>query len=222
MSVLTDLTTTQIDDAANEITGKTLSRPALLATDGSSLIYVVDVDIGSQAVDMTPSTIKTSTTDPSTGDVTTITTTTQVVNGQTVTTVTTLVHHPGGSPPDSTNTVVTKDATTSGQSGSVILRDVPIARNNRDLVFADAGAAVTLRRSSNGRYEIIGLSNELPGTYTVFTVDLGTFAFGPTVDLTLTARALTFGELGSLGTFGVIPFGATGLFKGGVLQEIKS
>lgn len=220
MGVLTYLTETQIQDAGTEITGKTLTRPQLLATDGSVLAYVVDVDIGAQDVNMKSSTVVTATTDPVTGAVTTITTVTQVINGTTVTTVTTVVTNPPAAP--ITNTVVTKDATTSGQSGSVILRDVPIARNNRELVFADAGAAVTLRRSANGRYEVIGLSNELPGTYTVFTVDLGTFSFGPVIDVTLAARALTLGEIGTLGSFGVTPLGVTGLFKGGVLVEINT
>lgn len=218
--VLTYLTETQIEDAAAEIQGKTLSRPALLATDGNVLIYVVDVDIGAQPIGLAPSTLKTVTTDPVTGAVTTTTIVTVVVNGTTVTTTTTVITNPPAAP--ITNVIVTKDSATSGQTGSLILRDVPIARNNRELVFADAGAAVTLRRSANGRYEIIGLSNELPGTYTSFTVDLGTFAFGPVIDLSLVARPLTFGELGSLGSFGVTPLGATGLFRGGVLQEIKT
>ncbi len=218
--VLTYLTETQINDAGTTLQGKTLTRPALLATDGSVLAYVVDVDIGAQAVDLTPSYTKTTTTDPITGAVTTIETTTQVVNGTTITTTTTTVTNPPAAP--IVNTVVTKDATTSGGTGSVILRDVPIARNNRELVFADAGAAVTLTRTANGRYMVTGLSNELPGTYTVFTVDLGTFAFGPVVDLSLSARPLTLGELSTFGTFGVIPLGVTGLFKGGVLQEINT
>jgi hypothetical protein len=221
MSVLTYLTETQITDAAAEIQGKTLTRPALLATDGNVLIYVVDVDIGAQPIGMTSSTFKTVTTDdPVVGATTTVTTVTQVINGTTVTTVTSVITDPPAAP--ITNVTVTKNAATSSQNTPTILRDVPIARNNRELVFADAGAAVTLRRSANGRYEIVGLSNELPGTYTVFTLDLGTFAFGPVIDLTLAARPLTLGELSSLGSFGVTPLGAVGLFRGGVLQEITS
>jgi hypothetical protein len=220
MSVLTYLTETQITDAAAEITGKTLTRPDLLATDGSVLQYVVDVDIGAQPVNATPSTVKTVTTDPVTGNVTTTLTTTQVISGTTVTTVTTTITNPPAAP--IVNTTVTKDATTSGGQGSTILRNVPIARNNRDLVFSDAGSAVTLRRSQNGRYEVIGLSNELPGTYTQFTVDLTDFTFGPVKDLTVVSRALTFGELATFGSFGSIPLGAIGIFTGGVLQEIRS
>lgn len=148
--VLTYLTQTQITSSDPQITGKVLSRPALLATDGSALIYVVDVDIG---------------------------------NGQ-------------------------------------ILRNVPIPRNNRDLVFADAGNAVTLQRTANGFYQIIGLSPEMPGTYTVFEVDLEEYSFGEATDLTLKSRVLTLGELSVYGTFGQIPFGAIGIFQGGTLLEI--
>src|SRR5215467_14356834 len=112
MSVLTYLTETQISDAAAEITGKTLTKPALLATDGNVLTYVVDVDIGAQPVGQAPSTFKTTTTDPVTGAVTTTTTVTQVVNGTTVTTVTTVVTNPPAQP--ITTVTTTKDATTSG------------------------------------------------------------------------------------------------------------
>jgi hypothetical protein len=220
MSVLTYLTETQIQDAAAEIQGKTLTRPQLLVTDGAALIYCVDVDIGAQPVNATPATFKTVTTDPGTGTVTTVTTTTQVVSGTTITTVTTITAVPGS--PPTTNTVVTKDATSTGGQGTTILRNVPIARNNRDLIFSDAGSAVTLRRTNNGQYQVVGLSNELPGTYTVFSVDLGTFAFGPVRDLTTSARALTLGELATFGSFGTIPLGATGIFVGGVLQEIRT
>lgn len=218
MSVLTYLTDSQITDSAAEITGKTLTPPALLATDGSVLVYVVDVDIGAQPNNRANSRLVTSTTDPGTGAVTTITTVTTVSGGNTVTTVTTVVSNPPAAPV--TTVVVTKDAAPT-ESQSVILRNVPIARNNRELVFADAGAAVTLRRSQNGRYEIIGLSNELPGTYTTFEIDLGSFAFGPVRDLTVVSRALTFGELATFGSFGTIPLGAIGIFAGGVLQEIR-
>ena len=46
MSLLTNLTQAQIDANKMEIDGKVLSRPALLVTDGTALIYAVDVDIG--------------------------------------------------------------------------------------------------------------------------------------------------------------------------------
>ena len=152
VGVLTYLTQTQITASDPQITGKVLSRPALLATDGSSLIYVVDVDIG---------------------------------NGQ-------------------------------------ILRNVPLPRNNRDLQFADAGNPVFLQRTANGFYMITGFSNEMPGTYTVFEIHLDELTFGTATDLSLTSRVLTLAELSVYGTFGLIPFGAIGIFKGGTLLEITS
>ena len=152
MGVLTYLTQSQITASDPQITGKVLSRPTLMASDGAGLIYVVDVDIG------------------------------------------------------------------QGQ----ILRNVQIPRNNRDVVFADAGCAVTLQRTQNGFYAIIGLSPEMPGTYTVFEVDLGTYSFGTATDLTLASRPLTLEELSIYGTFGVIVFGAIGIFQGGTLLEITS
>lgn len=152
MGVLTYLTQTQIKSSDPQITGKVLSRPALYASDGAGLLWVVDVDIG---------------------------------NGQ-------------------------------------ILRNVQIPRNNRDLVYADAGNAVTLQRTANGFYQIIGLSPEMPGTYIVFDVDLGDYSFGTATDLSLESRVLTLEELSIYGTFGIIPFGAIGIFQGGVLLEITS
>lgn len=151
-NVLTYLTESQITNAETEIDGKALTRPALLATDGAVLAYVVDVDIGK----------------------------------------------------------------------NVILRNVPIARNNRSLVFTDAGSAIRLRRTDSGRYEIIGLSNELPGTYTTFSVNLEDFTFGAVTDLTIVSRLLTYAELVTFGGYGTIPYGAIGIFKGGALLEIRS
>jgi len=150
--VLTYLTQTQITANDPTITGKVLSRPALYASDGAGLLWVVDVDIG---------------------------------NGQ-------------------------------------ILRNVAIPRNNRDLIYADAGNAVTLERTANGFYQIVGLAPEMPGTYTLVEIDLGDYSFGAPVDLTIESRVLTLEELSIYGTFGIIPFGAIGIFQGGTLLEITS
>jgi hypothetical protein len=172
MSVLTYLTQNQITESATEIQGKVLSRPALLTTDGTNVVYVVDVDIGLQP--------------------------------------------PAGF--DSLGNPIT----TEGAGLDAILRNVQIARNNRDLIFAEAGSAVTLRRTANGFYQVVGFSSEMPGTYTRFTVNLTDFTFGPVQDLSLVARPLTYGELMIYGTYGIIPYGAVGLFQGGVLKEITS
>jgi hypothetical protein len=172
VSVLSYVTQNQITESATQINGKVLSRPSLLTTDGSNVVYVVDVDIGLQ-------------------------------------------------PPlgfDSLGNPITTD----GAGLDAILRNVQIARGNRDLIYAEAGSAVTLQRTANGFYQIIGFSSEMPGTYNRFTVDLGDFTFGPVADLSLTARPLTYEELSIYGTYGIIPYGAVGLFLGGVLQEISS
>lgn len=46
MSLLTYLTQAEIRDAAAEMDGKVLTRPALLVTDGSAETYACDVDCG--------------------------------------------------------------------------------------------------------------------------------------------------------------------------------
>ena len=177
MSMLTYITQSEIRDAAKELNGKVLTRPALLVTDGVAMIYAVDVDIGQD--------------------------------------------NP--------------------------LKNVPIARANRNLLYAEVGAAVRLRRGDSGRYEVVGFSQEQPGTYFRVPVTIPTFAFGnagiitgsdpalppsplPTgpvvigapVDNTLVGRPLTYAELATLGTYGLTPYGATGIFKGGVLMEIRA
>lgn len=100
------------------------------------------------------------------------------------------------------------------------LHDVVIARNNQDLIYADIGNAVVLDRSENGQWQITGFSFEKPGTYTLIPVNLGAGTIGTIVDLSIDTHLLTFGELGTLKPFGVIPFGASAIFRGGVLQRI--
>lgn len=102
------------------------------------------------------------------------------------------------------------------------LRNVPISRNNRELLYADAGTAVQLERSASGQWEITGLADEMPGTYISFTVDLSTFAFGPVTDFSTASRLLTYAELATYGGYGIVPYGAIGIFVGGVLEEIRA
>lgn len=45
-NILTYLTQADIRDARAEINGKILTRPALLVSDGTALVYAADVDIG--------------------------------------------------------------------------------------------------------------------------------------------------------------------------------
>lgn len=153
MSLLQKITAAQIGHAADEIDGKALTRPLLSYTDGESLTYVIDVDIGEK----TP------------------------------------------------------------------LKSVPIARGNRSLVYAEAGSALRLRRTSTGQFQVIGFSKEAPGTYTQIGVALDTLAIGAPQDISISARPLTYEELATLGGgYGVAPYGAIGVFVGGVLQSISA
>lgn len=171
MSTLTYLTSAVMRDAKAELDGKVLTRPALLITDGVSVTYAVDVDIG-------------------------------LVN--------------------TTGYDQTLDLANAAINGTT-LRNVPLARGNDALVYADVGNAVRLRRGASGRYEVIGFSLQKPGTNIRVPVDLGAATFGPIEDHTLTARPFTFGELALYGGgFGSIPWGATGVFRGAVLIEIRS
>ncbi len=101
------------------------------------------------------------------------------------------------------------------------LKNVPLARANVDLIYAEVGNPCRLRRTANGMWEVVGFSKEMPGTYVRFPVSLVDFSFGPVEDLSLDARPLTYEELIEYGGYGVVPYGAVGIFKGGVLLEIK-
>jgi hypothetical protein len=110
----------------------------------------------------------------------------------------------------------------TGEEAVLPLKNIPIAPGNRDLIYADVGAAITLERSASGRYEIIGFAKRAPGTYTRVCVDLATGALGPQESIGLSSRPLTYEELSTLGAgYGTTPYGAIGLFRGATLLEIK-
>lgn len=108
-----------------------------------------------------------------------------------------------------------------------LMLDVPIAQGNHDLRYADVGSPVALRRTAQ-RWTVVGFSKVMPGTRTEVLVTVPNFEFGlPTytigviTDKTFIIRALTYGELSTLGAFyGGTPYGAQGRFQGGVLVEI--
>ena len=108
-----------------------------------------------------------------------------------------------------------------GALGS-ILHNVPIAKGNMDVVYADVGAAVRLRRTSSGRYEIIGFSKEMPGTYIRVPVNLDNFTFGSIENLSITSRALTYGELVTFGGYGFAAYGSVALYQGSTLIKLTS
>ncbi|MGH7343289.1 MAG: hypothetical protein ACREK4_00120 [Candidatus Rokuibacteriota bacterium] len=112
----------------------------------------------------------------------------------------------------------------TGQKVVQPLRSVPIAHGDNRLIYADAGQAVRLRRSKSGRWEIFGFSKRLPGTFTRYGVTLPdyclqnpTYAVDPVIDESLSARALTYAELATVGGgYSIAPYGAVALFKAGV------
>ncbi len=105
---------------------------------------------------------------------------------------------------------------------NTVLRNVPIARSDYELIYADVGAAVRLRRTSSGQYEIVGFSDEMPGTYIRVPVDLTDLTIGTIEDVSITSRPLTYEELATYGGYGVVPYGAIGIFQGGTLIRIQA
>ena len=108
------------------------------------------------------------------------------------------------------------------------LRNVPIAAANKDLIYTDIGSAVRLRRSDSGRWEVIGFSKRRVGSYTRVGVTIPEPGFDPIpyvistpVPIGLSARAVTYGELATLGGYGVVPYGATAIFSGTTLLELR-
>lgn len=103
-----------------------------------------------------------------------------------------------------------------------ILSSVPLAMANKELIYAEAGCAVTLARNSTGKLEVTGFSKRKPGRRVRVAVDVAALLSGPPLDVTVTARPLTYEELGTLGGgYGTVPYGAFGLFRGGSLVEVR-
>lgn len=108
------------------------------------------------------------------------------------------------------------------------LRNVPIAAANKDLIYTDVGSAVRLRRSDSGRWEVVGFSKRRVGTYTRVGVSIPAPGFDPIPytlsnpeNIGLVARVLSYDELLTYGGYGVVPYGATGIFRDGVLIELR-
>lgn len=171
MTFLTNIISKEIDSKTVELDGKILTLPALIVTEGSALVYGVDVDIG--------------------------------------------MDQP--------------------------LRNVPIAAGaSSDISYASINNAVRLKRSASGRWEVYAFSKEAPGTRVRVPVTIPDFILGDPsgetqpvvsgghtvivgtpVDLTLTSRFLTYGELATTGAgYGSTRYGAVGIYQGGVLQEV--
>lgn len=98
------------------------------------------------------------------------------------------------------------------------LRNVPIARGNRDLIYAEVGAAVRLRRTAGGQFEIVGFSQEMPGTYKRIGVDLDAFEIGQIEDVTMSSIAIPYEQL----TYGSTPYGSVAVYRGSTLIKVTA
>lgn len=108
------------------------------------------------------------------------------------------------------------------QINGTILHNVPLARGNADLIYADVGAPVTLQRDASGRYTISGFSKVMPGTNIRVAVNLEDFSIGIIEDRTITVRPLTLAELSAHPYFGATPFGAIATYQGSTLLGISA
>lgn len=106
-----------------------------------------------------------------------------------------------------------------------VLRNVPVASNNHELIYAQQGMAVALSKMGDGRWCVTGLAKSSRGLghvmYVAFTEDMATVVREEMTGHII--RPLTLGEMGTLGpaSFGILPFGARGRFTpSGALIEI--
>lgn len=106
-----------------------------------------------------------------------------------------------------------------------ILRNVPIATGNRDLIYAESGSPVTLARGPGGKFEVTGFSKKLPGRRVIVAVNLQTTLTGVPQDVGIRVYHLTLGNLADprFGAgFGSVPFGAYALMQGNNVLEVRS
>jgi hypothetical protein len=106
-----------------------------------------------------------------------------------------------------------------------VLRSVPVASNNREIIYAEQGKAVALRRMNDGKWCIAGLAKTCRGLghviYVSFEEDLARITGDTWTGQVI--RPLTYGELGSAvgGGYGALPYGAQGRFTpGGAFIEL--
>ena len=198
MAVLTDLSSAEIKRSTKTLYGMTLTRPALLVSDGIVPVYAVDVHIGP--------------TDP-TGRIN------QYINDEKKkkdgTYESTLITGiPGQTPRD-----FQLDDTLPGHVDTT-MHNVPLARNNQDLIYAEVGNAVVMNRDESGNWQVNGFAMERPGTHILYPVDLGDMTIGTVMDLSISTRLLTLMEMGTEAPWGNLPFGASAIFEGDNLIQI--
>jgi hypothetical protein len=109
-----------------------------------------------------------------------------------------------------------------GDDEGTVLSAVPVAANNRELIYAQEGSSVVLSKTLTGTYQITGLSKVVKGKtyYSYLTFEEDAVVISRTEVKGYTYRVLTLGEIGTLepfGTFRLQPrgkFDADGAFVG--------
>ena len=98
-----------------------------------------------------------------------------------------------------------------------VQRCVPVASNNREIIYAEEGKSVTLSRLGSGKWVITGLAKTKPSTvhYLYLTFQDDIFQISRKELRGWCIRALTYGELGTLAGagYGHLPYGARGKFN---------
>lgn len=123
------------------------------------------------------------------------------------------------------------------------LRNVPIARGNRELQYAEVGSAVRIRKSVSGLPQVVGFSKRRPGIYVEIPVTMPKFDFAPQAvyngptpviepatgvvvgvprQVGFTSRVLSYDEFIAFGGYGVVPYGAVAIYENGIFKEILS
>lgn len=193
MPVLTDLASARIKQTTQILYGTTMTRPLLILSEGLDTAWVVDVNIGEL--------------DP-TG---TINQYINEKNGKSGS----IIGLPGQKPED-----WQLDDSLPGAVDTT-MHNVPLARNNTELIYADIGAPVVLTRAANqGGWQVSGFSIQQPGTHRLYPVDLGDMTIDTVIDLSFSSRLLNLAELGELQPFGALPFGASAIFKGSTIIRV--
>lgn len=115
-----------------------------------------------------------------------------------------------------------------GSSTGEPLRNVVVATNNHDILYAQIGMPVSLTRQVGNVYAITGLSKTVQDKthiiYMTFTDAYGTIVRKDTTKKTY--RDLTYGEIGDIfgGGYGDLPYGSKGVFDadGNLIEIIRS
>lgn len=128
----------------------------------------------------------------------------------------------------------------NGDIGMLPLYNVPIASGQHEIIYADVGSPVMLSRSATGQWQVVGFSKTMPNTYTIVPVTVPQYCLsiplenppgvpqlhppvlGDPVSIGQEIRALTYEELSTYGTYGTSPYGAVGVFIGGVFTTMRT